>query len=155
MEAIIFCGVQASGKTSFYAAHFLKTHLRISLDMLHTRNKEKIFLETCLSTGQSFVIDNTNPLHKDRQRYFEMIGPYRCNIIGYYFHTTAAAALERNANRTKKEKIPIQGVLGTFKKLKPPVYEEGFDKLFWVEIVDGNFVVHEGEFHMQSTSTSC
>jgi hypothetical protein len=40
MQAIIFTGIQATGKTSFYAQHFLKTHIRISLDMLHTRNVE-------------------------------------------------------------------------------------------------------------------
>jgi predicted kinase len=40
MQAVIFIGIQGSGKTSYYAAHFLKTHMRLSLDMLKTRNKE-------------------------------------------------------------------------------------------------------------------
>jgi hypothetical protein len=59
MEAIIFCGIQASGKTSFYKEHFFKTHIRISLDLLNTRRKENIFLQTCFETQQRFVVDNT------------------------------------------------------------------------------------------------
>ncbi|HEV7348839.1 hypothetical protein [Telluribacter sp.] len=50
MQAIIFCGLQATGKTTFYRDHFLKTHIRISLDMLNTRNKETQFMEVCLRT---------------------------------------------------------------------------------------------------------
>jgi len=67
MEAIIFCGFQVSGKTTFYAQHFLKTHLRISLDQLHTRNKENKLLEYCLLYGQRFIVDNTNPQEKKRR----------------------------------------------------------------------------------------
>ena len=34
MQLIVFTGVQASGKTTFYLRHFLPTHLRLSLDQL-------------------------------------------------------------------------------------------------------------------------
>lgn len=37
MEAVIFVGVQASGKTMFYYERFFDTHIRLSLDMLKTR----------------------------------------------------------------------------------------------------------------------
>jgi len=46
MEAIIFCGIQATGKTTFFKERFFKTHMRISLDQLNTRNKELRFIET-------------------------------------------------------------------------------------------------------------
>ena len=71
MQAVIFIGLQGSGKTTFYAKRFLKTHVRISLDMLKTRNKEKLFLQLCLATGQKFVIDNTNPGTAERKKYSE------------------------------------------------------------------------------------
>ena len=48
MQAVIFIGIQATGKTTFYVQHFLNTHLRISLDVLRTRHREARFLETCL-----------------------------------------------------------------------------------------------------------
>jgi hypothetical protein len=47
-EAVIFIGVQASGKTSFYRQRFFETHLRISLDMLRTRQREQLLLVACL-----------------------------------------------------------------------------------------------------------
>jgi hypothetical protein len=66
MEAIIFVGIQGSGKTTFYRERFLDRHVRISLDLLKTRNRESAALKTCLETGQPFVIDNTNPRAADR-----------------------------------------------------------------------------------------
>jgi hypothetical protein len=60
MEAIIFCGIQASGKSTFFKEYFFKTHIRISLDLLGTRHKENIFLQTCFAARQRFVVDNTN-----------------------------------------------------------------------------------------------
>ena len=59
--AIIFIGIQASGKTTFY--HRMLSdgyYTHISLDNLHTRNKERQELAKCLEGGKSFVIDNTN-----------------------------------------------------------------------------------------------
>jgi len=56
MEAIIFIGIQASGKTTFYNKHFSRTHTHISLDVLKTRHKEKCTLEGCLNSNTPFVI---------------------------------------------------------------------------------------------------
>ena len=48
MEAAIFVGIQASGKSSFYRKQFFDTHLRIYLDMLKTRHRERILLRACI-----------------------------------------------------------------------------------------------------------
>lgn len=69
MEAVIFVGLQASGKSTFYKEHFFLTHVRVNLDMLKTRHREKRFLETCIETGQRFVVDNTNPSRAEREVY--------------------------------------------------------------------------------------
>ncbi|HZC19556.1 MAG TPA: hypothetical protein VE225_07575, partial [Rubrobacteraceae bacterium] len=69
MEAVVFVGIQASGKTSFYRERFFDTHLRINLDMLKTRRREQIFLRACIEAGQPFVVDNTNPSARERARY--------------------------------------------------------------------------------------
>lgn len=45
MEGIIFIGIQASGKSSFYKEKFFNSHLRVSLDLLNTRNKENQILD--------------------------------------------------------------------------------------------------------------
>lgn len=69
MEAVIFVGLQASGKSSFYTERFFSTHVRISLDLLRTRNRERRLLTACLETQQPFVIDNTNPSREERTKY--------------------------------------------------------------------------------------
>jgi len=35
-DAVIFTGIQASGKSTFYKEQFSRTHIRINLDMLRT-----------------------------------------------------------------------------------------------------------------------
>lgn len=72
MEAIIFVGIQATGKSTFYRENFFKTHIRINLDMLKTRHRENIILEACIKAKQPFVIDNTNPSMNDRKKYIEI-----------------------------------------------------------------------------------
>ncbi len=59
--AIIFIGIQASGKSSYYRRHFADRYVHINLDTLHTRNKERLLLEDCIRQKKNFVVDNTNP----------------------------------------------------------------------------------------------
>lgn len=86
MEAIIFCGIQASGKTTFYKENYFKTHVRISLDLLNTRRKENIFLETCLQTQQRFVVDNTNITKKQRLVYIEKARGFKFKVTDSFFN---------------------------------------------------------------------
>lgn len=143
MEAIIFCGIQASGKSTFYKENFFKTHVRISLDLFNTRRKEKIFLQTCFETQQRFVIDNTNPAKKDRSDYIATAKTFKFSVTGYYFESTVGEAITRNKTRFGKEKVPPAGIGGTFKRLEIPGYEEGFDKLYKVKIMNNKFIVEE------------
>ena len=83
MEAVVFVGLQASGKSSFYKERFFSTHVRISLDLLRTRNRERQFLAVCLETQQSFVIDNTNPTREDRAKYIDTAKAAKYSVVGY------------------------------------------------------------------------
>jgi len=141
MEAILFIGIQASGKTSFYKEKFLKTHLRISLDLLKTRNKEQQFLRLCLQTGQKFVVDNTNPTLAERSKYIAAAKAAKFKIIGYYFKADINEAISRNGARHGKEAIAVIGLRATNKKLQPPTMQEGFDELFEVQLIDGTFEI--------------
>jgi len=47
MEAVLLIGIQASGKTTFYRERFFDTHIRISLDMLRTRERERVLMNAC------------------------------------------------------------------------------------------------------------
>lgn len=68
MEAVLLVGIQAAGKSTFYRERFFTTHVRISLDLLRTRHRERSLLAWCLSHGQRFVVDNTNVTAAGRAR---------------------------------------------------------------------------------------
>jgi len=69
VQLVLFIGVQASGKSTFYQQRFADTHVRINLDMLKTRHRERLLFEVCFAAQQPVVIDNTNPMPVDRARY--------------------------------------------------------------------------------------
>jgi predicted kinase len=142
MEAVIFVGVQGSGKTSFYLERFFETHVRISLDMLRTRHREQLLLASCLQAKQSFVIDNTNPLPADRSRYIAPAHAAGFCVVAYFFETALGEAIRRNSQRAGRKKIPAPAVAGTFRKMQPPTLEEGFDEVHTVRIgAEGEFVI--------------
>ena len=132
MEAVIFTGIQGSGKSTFYRERFFDTHVRISLDLLKTRNRERLFLQVCLRTGQRFVLDNTNLRIEDRAPYIAAAKQAAFRVAGYFFETTIRDALRRNSKRSGGAVIPVPGVIGTFKRLQRPTWEEGFDELYTV-----------------------
>ena len=143
MEAIIFMGLQASGKSSFYQQKFINTHIRINLDMLKTRHREKIIFNACLEAKQPLVIDNTNPAIVDRNRYIQSAKVKGFTIIGYYFESDVEQCKQRNNQRDRKQKIPLVGILATYKKLEIPSYKEGFDRLYYVKIDKDNLFIVE------------
>ena len=145
MEAVILVGVQGAGKSTFYRERFFDTHVRINLDMLRTRDRERQLLNACLDAGQSFVVDNTNPQASDRARY---VGPARAKgfrVIAYFFDVPLRDAMQRNNQRKLRQKIPAVAVAGTHKKLERPSKDEGFDQIFTVQVAEPDrFVVTEG-----------
>jgi len=142
MEAVIFIGIQGSGKSTFYRERFFDTHVRINLDMLRTRHREKILFNACLSAQQSFVIDNTNPTKTDRARYISPARAAGCRIAAYLFKSSVRDAIQRNNQRNLKAKVPPGAIAATFKRLEPPSLEEGFDEIVTVEIApEGKFLV--------------
>jgi len=135
MEAVIFIGIQASGKSTFYKERFFKTHLRLNLDMLKTRHREHLLVQACLAAKQPFVVDNTNPTREDRARYIPVAKAAGFRVIGYYFQSRLEEALARNDRRAGKERIPPRGIQATYGKLQLPSYSEGFDKLYYVKML--------------------
>jgi len=144
MEAVLFIGIPASGKTSFYRERFFETHLRISLDMLRTRDRETLLLGACLAAKQPFVIDNTNVLANERATYIARAKSAGFRVAGYYFRTEVRAAIARNKKRTDKKALVVPAILRAYKRLEAPLQDEGFDALYTVKLAaDGVFSVAE------------
>jgi predicted kinase len=137
MEAVVLCGVQGSGKTTLYRDRFLDTHVRVAMDLLRTRQREAEFLRVCLATRQPFVVDNTNPTPADRRRYVEPAREAGFRVIAYLVDASAAEALARNAERAGRRRVPAAGLVGTSRRLLPPVPEEGFDELWHATAAPG------------------
>jgi len=112
--------------------------------MLKTRNRERILLDACLAAKQPYVIDNTNLTRAARAGYISQAKAAGFSVTGYYFKSALQAALERNRRRIGKSLIPEKGILGAYRKLELPSFDEGFDRLFYVGIAeDGQFIVNE------------
>ena len=142
-EAVVFCGVQAAGKSTYYRERFFETHVRINMDMLKTRRRESLLLQACLLGKQPFVVDNTNPLAADRARYIQPARDAGFTVTGYFFRATTREAIARNRQRTDKAAIPVPGLLGTYKRLEEPRWAEGYDALFTVTLTPANVWIVE------------
>ena len=142
MEAVIFIGIQGAGKSTFFKRDFFDTHIRVNLDMLRTKTREKLIFEACLEAKQKLVIDKTNLTRESRETYISEAKKHRFKIVGYYFQADLKNSFERNSQREGKAKVPEKAIFGAFKRLQIPKFDEGFDELFYVSIdVENNFVV--------------
>ena len=151
-ELVIFVGLQASGKSTFFRDWFAATHTHVSKDLFRNnknRNRRQAqLIEAALQEGKSVVVDNTNPTAEERRPLIELGRRYGAKIVGYYFESEVRRCLERNRQRTGKARVPDVALYATAKKLVRPSYLEGFDELFYVRITgDSTFDVlaHAGE----------
>jgi predicted kinase len=144
MEAVVLIGLQASGKSSFCRDRLYNSHVRINLDMLRTRLREKLLIAACHEAKQPYVVDNTNPSRADRVGYIQAAKLAGFRIIGYYFASKVEECKTRNSLRPDEQAVPLKGLLGTYGKLELPERDEGFDELHYVSITaDGDFSVSE------------
>ncbi|MFP4680787.1 MAG: hypothetical protein ACLFQB_09940 [Chitinispirillaceae bacterium] len=148
MQAVIFTGIQGCGKSTFYKTFLFRTHVRISLDLLKTRHRETRFLDLCLKTRSRFTVDNTNPTAGDRRKYIIPARKLGYEVICCYFTSDLESALKRNFSRYSKEVVPEKGLRATFRKLKPPAFEEGFDRIYLIGIEKN------GQYRIENTGRS-
>jgi predicted kinase len=112
--------------------------------MLKTKRREELLLKACLEGKTKFVVDNTNLTHVGRARYIALAKDAGFRVIGYFFESRVADALQRNKQRHGDERIPDGGVLGASGRLESPSRDEGFDQLFFVRLNEPHgFIVEE------------
>lgn len=136
---VIFIGLQASGKSTFFRQHFAATHELVSKDLMRNNKnrsrRQTQLIEQALQRGSSVVVDNTNPRVEERAMLIELGKQYNTQIIGYYFQSEVQASISRNSLRSGKARVPDVAICTTIKKLQRPDKAEGFHQLFYVRIV--------------------
>lgn len=141
-DAIIFIGIPATGKSTFYKQGYADTHLRINGDMLGSKGLERDLITACHKHGQSYVVDKMNFTRGHRVPYLAEAKIAGFRRVGYYFQSVKADALQRNKNPDRIEKdLPDVAVHNAASKLELPRYEEGFDVLYYVKITSDGFTV--------------
>lgn len=144
-ELVVFAGLQASGKTTFYRARFADTHVHISKDAWPNARKkderQRRLIDEHLRAGRSVVVDNTNPTVADREPLIAAGRAHGVRVSCYSFVVAVDEALRRNAGREGRARIVDVGIYSVAKRLVSPTAGEGFDTVFEVRIVGGEFVV--------------
>ena len=144
MELVLCIGIPATGKSTFCRERFYDTHLRLNLDMLRTRHRERLLLAACIEAKQRFVVDNNNVTCAERAAYISAAKAAHFAVIGYFFRSRVAEALERNRLRAEPDRVPDKAVLGMSGRLELPARSEGFDRLYFVRLLDaGGFAVED------------
>ena len=132
-ELVVFVGVQAAGKTTYYHDNFAATHVHVSKDLMKSaRDKEsrqRAQIAGALSEGRSVVVDNTNPTVYDRAPLIAIGREHGARVIAYYFEAPVRMAVARNQQREGKARVPNVAIFATQKRLVPPTIEEGFEEV--------------------------
>jgi predicted kinase len=138
MECVIFVGLPAAGKTSFYRERFATTHDHVSKDLLRNNSRpdrrQQELIMKALAEGRSVVVDNTNATRAARSPLIAIAKAKGADVAAYYFPTDARDALRRNRSRLGRERVPDVAIFAVRKHLEPPSAEEGFDHLFVVRM---------------------
>jgi predicted kinase len=133
LEIVVLVGIPGSGKTTL-ALNSYPNHKRINLDTLHTRNKEDEEISNALANGRDLIIDNTNTSIKSRSKYVQMAKLFGVSVKAVFLQCPLELALERNAHREGKGRVPDSAVRFYYKVLQPPKLDEGFDRIDVVDI---------------------
>lgn len=144
LEVVIFTGLPASGKTTFYRERFAPTHRHVSKDNWpNARRKEQRQAEeirAALAAGVPVVVDNTNPAVVDRLSVIEVAREFGARVIGYYFDASTRDAVGRNRGRQGKARVPDVAIFTKAKRMVVPTRGEGYDDLYRVSIGPGGGV---------------
>src|ERR1043166_3656214 len=121
METVIFIGLQGAGKSSFYRARFVASHVLVSKDRMRNNRRparrQRQLIEEALTAGRSVVVDNTNPTVQDRVELIELAPRHGATVIGYYFESRLEDCSRRNGSRAGKERVPEVALMAVAKKL--------------------------------------
>jgi predicted kinase len=161
LELVIFVGLPASGKSSFYRARFAATHVLVSKDLMpnnRRRSARQLELVTAaLRAGKPVVVDNTNTRRADRAELIALAQAWRIPALVYHFTAPLPACLGRNRQREGKARVPDVALFTAQKLLEPPGDDEGFGAGYEVAIVapgDTDIIIGDTGISISDTDIS-
>jgi predicted kinase len=143
---VVFVGLPASGKSTFYRQRFAATHSHVSKD-LWPKSADKSArqareVRAALAAGAAVVVDNTSPTVADRAEVIRIARELGARVVGYYFAATTRESIGRNRGREGQARVPDVAIFTAAKRMVVPTRDEGFDELMRVVILpDGAFEV--------------
>ena len=133
LELIIFVGLQAAGKSTYYRNHLAATHVHVSKDLMKNvrsrDDRQRQLIEEALAAGKSVAVDNTSPTPVSRAPLIEIGRRHGARVVAYFFETAVKDAVARNRLREGAARVPDVAIFVTAKKLVPPTFKEGFDEV--------------------------
>lgn len=137
-ELVVFVGLPASGKSSFYRERFAATHELVSKDLMpNNRRRAARQLElvaAALARGRSVVVDNTNTRRADRAALVALAHAAGAATALYHFTAAVGDCLRRNRARQGPARVPDVALFAAQKRLEPPASDEGFDARYEVAL---------------------
>ena len=138
-ELVVFVGLPASGKSTFYRERFAATHELVSKDLMpnNTRraDRQRELVAAALARGRSVVVDNTNTRRADRAELLGLARAAGATTALYHFAAPIGDCLARNRKREGKARVPDVALFVANKRLEPPADDEGFDARYEVSLL--------------------
>lgn len=131
-DIAVLVGLQASGKSTFYARCLSDRYELVSKDLFprgakNRQRRQLRLVEEHLTAGRPVAVDNTNPSPQEWGPLVELARAFGTSVTAYWFPPDAAGSLRRNAARRGRDRVPDVGVLATLQRLRRPSPSDGFD----------------------------